>query len=143
MEQHIRGLKCSVDYYELIDILRFLANKEWSFFAPWCLMDGLNPITNSKGFLDDFSIFEKHNIWELELQCIPHTTEPMIIKTYQDFIGSLCACYVIYFDCGFLELYIKERSVFQQIKEFLVKNRVQDLCIITDDNDTRTQFSAG
>lgn len=143
MTNSIRGLKCSIDYFKLIHLLKFLTNKDWEFFAPWCLMDGINVITNVKGFLDDFSLFEGHNIWELELQCTPPKTEPFRIKTYQDFSRSLCLCYLLYFDCGYLEIYIKEKCDVEHLKRQLEKIGAQDLCIITDENDARTRFAVG
>ena len=143
MVENIRGLKCSLDYYDLIVLLRFLSKNDWESFVPWCLLDGFDSLTNLKGFLDDFSLFEKHNIWELELQCTPPKTEPINIKTYQDFSGSPCTCYLLYFDCGYLEIYIKEKNDFQQLEEYLMNVGVQDLSTITDENDTRTQFTVG
>lgn len=143
MEQNIRGIKCSLDYYHLVDFLQVLLNKNWDFYAPWCLLDGFIPVIDCEDFLKDFSVFQNHRIWELELQCLPSNAIYSETLDYLGFCSSPCICYVLYFDCGYLEIYVKELEDFQTFWDFLVSINAEDLMILTDDNDTRIRFSVG
>ena len=64
MKNNIRGLKCSLDHYDLVRLLKYLSQKDWRFFAPWCLLEDHRIITDAIDFLNDFSLFEKHNIYQ-------------------------------------------------------------------------------
>lgn len=141
MQNNIRGLKCSLDCCGLVQFLKCLPQKEWFFFAPWCLLNDHCTITDTMDFLKDFSLFEDHNIWELELQCTQHYTGSLAIQTYEDFCEMPCICYILYYDCGNLELYIKDSNDLLQFQEYLEDIGVQDLTLITDSTDTRTGFT--
>ena len=141
MQNNIRGLKGSLDCYGLVHFLRYLSQKPWFFFAPWCLLNDHCTITDTMDFLKDFSLFEDHNIWELELQCTPQCAGSLMIKTYQDFCDMPCICYLLYYDCSYLELYIKDNNELQPFREYLEHIGAQDLSLITDKTDTRTGFA--
>ena len=141
MKQNIRGMKCSLDYYRLADFLKYLSEKEWAFYVPWCLLDGIITVRDYMVLKKDLAALDKHRIWELELQCLPQETVQVDIVDYQDFFSSSCACYLLYFDCGYLEIYVKQPNEFKQFWNHLAALEAEDLLIITDDNDTRTRFS--
>ena len=141
MAQNIRGLRCSLDYYRLADFLKYLSKQAWVFYIPWCMLDGLITITDYNASTRDLQALDKHRIWELELQCYPYNTDKTKISNYQDFSISNCACYLLYFDCGYLEIYIKQQYEFQQFWNYLMSIGAKDLVIVTAVNDTRTQFT--
>ena len=143
MEQHIRGIKCSLDYYNLVEFLKLLSTKEWSFYVPWCLIDGFNTIKEYTASREDLVCLTEHRVWELELQCISNGATHTKVNDYYEFLCSACSCYLLYFDCGYLEIYVKHHNDFQQFWEYLSTINAEDVLVITDDNDTRTQFSVG
>ena len=143
MEQNIRGIKCALDYYRLIAFLKQLPQANMVVAVPWCLLDGTIIMRNYKASKEDLKTVEKHRIWELELQCFFQNSDPIDIATYQDFLLSPCVCYLFYFDCGYLEIYVKCPIMFQQFWGYLMDLDAEDLQVITDRNDTRTFFSVG
>lgn len=143
MKNNIRGIKCSIDYYQLKEFLKFLTNRPWDFYMPWCLLDDMVPIMSPKMLLPNLSTFENHNIWEMELQCFPPNMEYVHVTDYQAFCSSPCECCLLYYDCGYLEIYVKQRDCFQQFWGYLKCCETEDLQFITDWNDTRTGFSVG
>ena len=143
MNQNIRGMTCSLDYYRLADFLKHLSAKEWAFYVPWGLFDGIITVRNYTVSKKDLAVLDEHRVWELELQCFPQGTVQVDIVDYQDFFNSSCACYLLYFDGGFLEIYVKNSNEFNQFWNHLTALDAEDLRIITDDNDTRTRFSVG
>lgn len=138
---NIRGIKCSMDYYALADFLRLLAEKNWAYYVPWCLLNGVDSIRDQKMDSKDLLDLEKYRIWELELQCYPQCVGNADIDCYQDFLSSSCDCCLLYFDCGFLEIYIKHSEHFQQFWAYLAAKNADDLQVITHENDTRTRMS--
>ncbi len=80
---------------------------------------------------------EHHAIWELVLHIYPVGEEKESIKTYADFIGSNCCCCLIYYDCGYLDIYIKEAGLLQQIRACLAELNAEELQVLTDSNDDR------
>lgn len=143
MDQKIRGLRCSLDYYCLANFLRYLSKKAWKFYIPWCFLDGIITVRDYRASTKDLETLDKHRIWELELQCYPHDAIQVDIANYQEFCTSLCACYLLYFDCGYLEIYVKQLNVFRQFWDYLVSLGAKDLVIVTDTNDTRAKFTVG
>ena len=141
MEQTIRGMKCALDYHRLKDFLKQLPQTNMEVTVPWCLFDETVILRNYKASKQDLKTVENHRIWELELQCFFQTADPIDIATYQDFLLSSCVCCLFYFDCGYLEIYVKCPIMFQQFWGCLVDLDAEDLQVITDSNDTRTFFS--
>lgn len=141
MNQNIRGLRCSLNYFLVADFLKYLSKKAWEFHIPWCVLDGNIKIVDHKATTKDLEALNKHRIWEIEMQCYPRDSVKTSISNYQDFYVSCCACYLLYFDCGYLELYIKQPNDFEQFWDFLMSLGAEDLVVVTDINDTRTQFT--
>lgn len=143
MTSSIRGIKCSLDYYKLTDFLRFLSTNDWAFYIPWCLLDGLYTLREHNTTLKDLINLDKYHIWELELQCFPKKSIRTDVINYQGFLSSSSICYLLYFDCGYLEIYTKSQNDYNLFWEYLSALHAEDLLIITDSNDTRTQFTVG
>ena len=81
-------------------------------------------------------IFNGH-IWEIELQCYKCEMDYTEIKTYQDFMNSDCECLLLYYDCGNLEIYIKDPNDSKWIYEYLQSNGATRMIIKTSKSDKR------
>lgn len=140
MNSRNRGIECALDYYKLQELLREISQKKWDFCIPWCLKDGLYPIRNAVVSGKDLVQMFDWRIWELELHCHKCGEDYTEIKSYQDFLTSSCECLLLYYDCGNLEIYIKNQNDFEWLYEFLRLNGATELSIKTNECDMRTKL---
>lgn len=147
METNVRGMRCALPSNAINKLLLFFSQMHCEFYIPWCL------IINSEDMwlpesLKNYSVtaqylqeIQNHAIWELVLHMYPAGTSSVSIKNYDDFIHSSCFCCLIYYDCGWLDIYVKESTFFTQLQNQLFKLKVEDFEILTDSNDGRETLS--
>lgn len=138
-----RGMRCDLPPYGINKLLLFLSQLPGCFYMPWC--DKIEKSTQllPRSLADVYVTaqelrgMEYQAIWELVLHIYPVGAEKACIKTYRDFMDSNCRCCLIYYDCGNLDIYIKEADLFQQIQARLLSLRAEALEFLTDTNDDR------
>lgn len=79
----------------------------------------------------------KDTIWELVLFVYDKNITIQPAKTYNDYVNSSCVACLIYYDCGLLEIYVKEPDFKNRLLELLNKIGAEDLKYITDDGNYR------
>lgn len=143
MKNTIRGISCSLYNGAIRNLLRFLSKESFEFYVPWCnkidnsemLLPKLSQVYHASSF--DLAEISTHCIWELVLQMFPVGSNHEEIETYDDFVSSSCICCLIYYDCGLLDVYVKDFVLLESIQELLIQFHAEDLEFITDDNDVR------
>lgn len=70
------------------------------------------------------------------------TNEPEKINNYYDFIISKCQIVILLTDSIFVEIYCKDFTIIQKLKQNAIKNLFKDIRYITDENDNRNKFFA-
>lgn len=145
----IRGIECTLSPRGLANLLMYFRQDSSKFFVPWCLV-------HQTGLVEQISIPETReyrnitltacemdavigmSIWELVLHKYPDEKQVQAIDSYEDFVNSDCELCLLYYDCGPLEIYIKDANCIQSIWNRLVSLNAQDLKLITDTNDNRS-----
>lgn len=144
MTENIRGIECSLGNEKLEDLLLFLSNNLFDFYIPWCMKiankqrivpQSLNNLPIS---LCDLKKLAKESIWELVLHIYPVGASKQVIETYDDFLNSQCHCCLIFYDCGLLDIYIKNADFRDQLYSLLLSLSAKDMKFITDLSDSRT-----
>lgn len=147
MLENIRGIECSLYNGKVEDLLLFLSNKPFDFYVRWCLkLEGNNGLlpTSSRNFHIlpyDLKKLAKESIWELILDIYPVGLNKQTIETYDDYINSPCVCCLILYDCGLMDIYVKESNLRNQLYNLLLSLQAKDIAFITDRSDCRTYFS--
>ena len=138
-----RGMRCGLSNQAINELLRFLLTFEGSFYIPWQLAieskDMILPqeakdVLASKQYIKTLAEF---TIWELELHIYPRGASPQSFELYEDFWRSPCICCLIYYDCGWLDMYVKDDTLFKHVHSKLIHLHAEDLEILTVDNDSR------
>ena len=70
------------------------------------------------------------------------TNELLKIDSYYDFLNSKCQMIILLTDSIFVEVYCKDVTIIQTLKQNAKKNSFKDIRYITDKNDTRDKFCA-
>lgn len=146
MNQKVRGIECSLYNGKFMEVLFHLSTKYNFFYIPWCKkFDNkkmLLPKATSISYVTANGLRQiaKQSIWELVLHIYPEGAIINEINTYTDFIESSCECCLIFYDCGMLDLYIKDPILFEDMWEKLELLQASDLSVITELNDTRTML---
>lgn len=143
----IRGISCALKSNNIISVLSFLLENDFVFYVPWCLkIDSLHP--HMPGSYADFYInsntlkkWRRDCVWEILVQAYPQEMDHELLISYEDFSISQCQIYLIYYDCGLLDVYIKESELRTQLWQELICIGVEDLAWITDENDGRTKLT--
>lgn len=144
MNHTVRGISCSLYNGTIGNLLQILSKEPFAFFIPWC-----SRIDHPKMLLpkssqihrissSDLAELSADCIWELVLQMFPFGVSCEAIETYDDFLRSPCICCLIYYDCGLLDVYVKDPAFLERIREHLMRLGAEDLMFITDANDGRT-----
>ena len=146
MIKSIRGIECSLYNGRVEDLLVFLSNKPFDFYIRWCMKVDDNHMTlpkssnNFRILPQDLRKLAKESIWELVLYVYPSDSYCQRIETYDDFINSMCICCLIFYDCGLLDIYVKESKLRDELYDLLLFLQAKDLAFITDDSDGRTRL---
>lgn len=144
MNGEIRGIECSLYSGQFEEFLMYLSYQAYEFYIVSCMKIGTKrqfmPELQQNISVTRQTIQElaKTSIWELVLHLYPTGKLPQTINTYQDFINSGCDCCLIFYDCGLLNIYIKDKNNFECFWKKLCMLKAQEIRIITDDNDNRT-----
>lgn len=150
MKEHIRGITCTLFDGEIGNFLRFLAGEPYDFYVRWCSrIDGksmLLPKNSHNYCVSGLELREmaKGSIWELVLHIYPAALDRQMMKandeilnTYEDFTGSACVGCMIFYDCGYLDFYIKEEQMYRRVYNQLASQGAEDMNAITEENDRR------
>lgn len=92
---------------------------------------------------DDFSSIIKspHYIIFLKLQAYLRISNRFKdIHTYEDFLSSDCLLLLLIYDCEYVEIYLKDAKTVNRIIENAKEARFEEITIITDENDARTNL---
>ena len=144
MDDIKRGISCTLNEGGIDELLRFLSQISCTFFSPWC-----SKIDSPKQWLPgdtrDFYLdsqglctLAQSTIWELVLHIYPEGETAQKIETYEEFLQSKCFCCMIYYDCGWLDIYIKDPALFEQVHSKLLSLNAEDFEILTATNNGRT-----
>ena len=145
--ENVRGIECSLYNSGVEELLLFLSTKPFDFYVRWCRkIDGNDVIfpkssCNFQILSHDLKKMAKESIWELVLHIYPVGSNREIIETYDDFKNCSCICCLIFYDCGLLDIYIKESSLRDQLYDLLLSLQAKDIEFITDVSDCRTCLS--
>lgn len=144
MNDSKRGISCTLNEGGIQELLLLLAQTSCTFFVPWCSkIDSPKqwlPGDTRDFYLDSQGLCEltQSTIWELVLHMYPAGETAEHIENYEDFLKSKCFCCMIYYDCGWLAIYIKDPVLFEQVHNKLLVLNAEDFEILTAANDTRT-----
>lgn len=143
---NIRGIACSLYNGGVEDLLLFISNTPFEFYVRWCMKiedkQTILPKSSSNFRIvpHDLRNLAKKSIWELVLHVYPVGSDNQTIETYEDFINSSCACCLIFYDCGLLDIYVKEANLRDQLYNLLLSLGAEDIALITDVSDGRTRL---
>lgn len=62
------------------------------------------------------------------------------IHTFQEFLESECQILLLIYDCSFVEIYVKDSVVLNNLYHNAIKNGYKKVRYITDENDNRTRM---
>ena len=139
-----RGISCTLESGGIEALLQLLSQVTCTFFSPWCSKidspkqwlpgDTRDFYLDSQGLCD----LSQSTIWELVLHMYPTGEKAEHIETYEDFLKSKCFCCMIYYDCGWLDIYIKDPMLFEQVYNKFLALNAEDFEILPAANDGRT-----
>ena len=145
MNSKLRGITCTFQGDEIYSFLDYIVQEDYDCYALWCLKnekEKLVPqaVKNFKITHKNLNEFGEQGLWELVMHVYPHGIQQALINTYHDFVTSGCICCLIYYDCGVLDIYIKEPMQFQEIWNKLILLDAENMVRITDNNDCRIEL---
>ena len=73
------------------------------------------------------------------IQGSPHGDSETAIKTYDDFCESDCEIYVVIIDCIYVDIYVKDQTVAEIMKQNAIRSSFADIDFITGQNDRNFQ----
>ena len=138
---NVKGIECSLFNGGIKDLLIFLSNEPFAIYISKCTKidnkDMIMPKSSYDFCVSPYGLRElvKASIWELVLYLYPLETDFQPIKTYDDFIRSSCVCCLIFYDCGLLEIYVKDALFRDKLYEALLSFQARDIQLITRDMD--------
>lgn len=142
----IRGIECALIGNALSHVLQFLAYEKCEFYVPWCTMIDMPGMAIPRTIKDQhinaqyLRRIADQSVWELVLKLYPLDKLEEAITTYDDYEGSECICYLIYYDCGMLDIYAKDLCLIERLHKLLSDLGVQSLRFLTRENDCRTRM---
>lgn len=139
----IRGIQCTLDAPVLAFVKTIL---QWplEFYVSWCLkVDTHNkyiPGNYTDFYLcpNNIGFLEKSAIWEIVIHGYLAGHSPETLDLYEEYLYSPCQMCLIYYDCGYLDIYIKDETRRKSAWDTLVALGAEDLEWLTDENDRRT-----
>lgn len=147
MRTNIRGIRCEISSCIGLDLERVLKGLplEAHKLLYWGMLTYHDRWLDSKleevrsDFIAEIS-GRGYVIWEMYLHIFPKATDPKHIDNYEEFLESPCRCSVLYYDCGYLEIYVKDVKWREIILNNLRAMETERIDLITDENDDRTGF---
>lgn len=141
MKNQIRGIECTANRWVLEQLVQYWGNDEFHFWISSCM---IYPDLFSKGQPKNLELsygeldnLVRQNIWELDFKVFDKNSEPEHIMSYDDFLRSGCIFCLLYYDCQFLELYIKRADDYERIRKLLECLGSENLITKTDSSDGR------
>ena len=143
MDEEIKGIECSLYSGRIKKLLMYLADKSYDYYISWCMKidDWHNSFPQSS---QNFHIstqglkeLAQSSLWELVLYIYPVGQEHKIIETYSDFENSSCICCLILYDCGLLDIYVKDANLLESIYNQLQSLQAEELRILTNRSNIR------
>ncbi len=147
MTENIRGIECSLYNGRIEDLLLFLSNKPFDFYIRRCMKINdkhallPKPSCNFRILPNDLKQLAKESIWELVLDIYPVGSNIQTIETYDDFLESPCVCCLIFYDCGLMDIYVKDSNLRNRLYHMLFSLQAKDITLISDVSDNRTCLS--
>lgn len=144
MDDNIRGIECSLYNGRIKDLLKFLSCEPFEFYVQRIMqindksMKLPQSLFNFKISSQDLENIAKNSIWELVLHIYPLGANNQVINTYDDFIQSPCICCLIFYDCGLLDVYLKDIHFREKLYDILLSLEASDINLITDTSNSRT-----
>ena len=99
-----------------------------------------NSYINGKTFLDIIQ-GKNYNAIFANIEAYPTNSKFKDINNYMEFLNSECQLVLFCVDVIYYEIYAKEDSVIEIIKNNAIKNNFYDIEYTTKENDGRTVFS--
>jgi len=141
-----RGISCSI--YNCSNVIRTilvaLSEKYHSFYISWynaiAKEKTLLPIASEDYIVSSEGLNDMVNatIWDVVLFAFPKDAEIVAsFTTYEDYQNSSCECCLIYYDCGELDVYLKDSELLNNMHKLLVEHNAENFVILTDENDRR------
>lgn len=84
---------------------------------------------------------KSYNVIFANIKAYSADSTPNDIKNYDEFIKSDCKLVVLCSDVFYYEIYAKDKSIIEIIKNNAIKNNFLNIEYITKENDCRTSFS--
>ncbi len=141
-----RGIICQLYNGKIGEVLLYFSREFEAFYIPWCMKIDAPGMILAKSYqnlrpsVPELREIAEQCIWELILHMYPVGAKMEQIDNYQDFEKSECACCLIYYDCGELEIYIKDSERREKVWDLLQSLQASNLEYITDASDGRTGF---
>lgn len=143
----IRGLEAEFPQrasFRIMDVLHGILLDHYKIFTPGCRIWPKFAPASISGLISPQDLLtlstEKYAIEELSLHFFPCDAQPRALWDYSDYMESSCVCSILYYDCGFLEIYVKDTELLQMLKRNTSAMHPISLTYKTNLNDDRERF---
>lgn len=142
-----RGMSCGLSNKGINKLLLFLSKKNYTCYLLDCLAidkremiipDYLQDQRATETMLKEMATT---SFFEFKFLMYPPNKPCKDFASYETFVESDCICCLLYYDCGWLDVYIKDDVLFEDVYGFLMKLDIEQFEIITDINDKREALS--
>lgn len=148
MKNIFRGIECEFEGSPHLNVERVLDGiplQHYKVFLEWGMIHNKDgqiscPKIVSPDFIHNISDNFNYCIWELLVHIFPKEETPKSLRNYKDFLESSCECSILYYDAGYLAIYVKNEEWLGTFEKNIIKMVPQRVDKITDQNDTRTSF---
>ena len=86
------------------------------------------------------TIKQDHFVIFLKLQAYFSRGKNDEILSYEDFQKSECQLLLLIYDCCYVDIYLKDQAIIEELYQHALSSGYQAVHYITDDNDTRTKM---
>lgn len=143
----IRGLEAELPQrasFRIADVLSGISLDHYKIFTPGCRTWPKFAPASVSGLISPQDLrtlsTEKYAIEELSLHFFPLDAQPRELRDYSDYMESSCVCSILYYDCCFLEIYVKDTALLQMLKRNISGMHPISLTYKTNLNDDRERF---
>lgn len=143
--KQFRGLECvlSTNEIEPAKWLKGLPLENYQIFMQGILIkrfDCERPPSKIVTLPELEKINDTYGILELSLLLFPRGIMFETVQNYSEFLSSTCVCALMYYDYGWLEIYVKSSEWLKILEENLQETQPEMLLRKTDENDGRFYF---
>ena len=146
MKDNVIGIEFFVNGRVIKEVLNYYSLKYDEFYIPWVYnmhVPGMI-IPSGKKDIDlgpqELRVLAKTSVWELVLHVYEPGANRSEINTYDDFMKSECICCLIYYDCGYLEIYSKDKEHLVEMWNKISQMDIDERSIITDADPIRKEM---